>query len=300
MTESNEIEMIGQSRATTGTTGTTGSRATTGTAGTTGTTGSRATTGTTGTAGNTEKQSLQKDYWCFTYNNYTIEKIEQLVQIFSHECDWYIFQEENGEETGTPHLQGTLKLKKRQRMTALKKWNVKISWKPTKSVSASMTYCTKEKTRTGRQWVHGIKIPEKEITLWQKWQFEIEEICKTEPDDRTIHWYWEPIGKTGKTTLARYLTRKYRAIPLEGKKNDVLYCAAQHESEIYIYDLERTMENYISYGSIEKIKNGYYMCSKYKSKPIDRNPPHVFVFANFPPDKTALSEDRWHIVKIQT
>jgi hypothetical protein len=217
----------------------------------------------------------------------------------NHECKWYIFQEETGEQ-GTQHLQGTISLKTRERRTALQKWQKEIHWESTRCVSASIAYCSKEKTRTGKRWTHGIEITEglKEITLWQKWQFKIEEICKTEPDDRTIHWYWEPIGKTGKTTLARYLTRKYKAIPLEGKKNDVLYCAAQHKSKIYIYDLERTMENYISYGSIEKIKNGYYMCSKYKSEPIDRNPPHVFVFANFPPDKTALSEDRWDIVKI--
>ena len=58
------------------------------------------------------------------------------------------------------------------------------------------------------------------------------------------------------------------------------------------------MEDYVSYGSIEKIKNGYFMCSKYESKPIVRNSPHVFIFANFEPELDALSLDRWHIVNL--
>ena len=41
------------------------------------------------------------------------------------------------------------------------------------------------------------------------------------------------------------------------------------------------------------------MCSKYESKPVIRNSPHVIVFANFEPDKSALSEDRWLILNIK-
>ena len=58
------------------------------------------------------------------------------------------------------------------------------------------------------------------------------------------------------------------------------------------------MEEYVSYGAIEKIKNGYYMCSKYESKPIIRNPPHIIIMANFEPDYEALSKDRWIVIAI--
>ena len=60
-------------------------------------------------------------------------------------------------------------------------------------------------------------------------------------------------------------------------------------------DIERSMEDYISYGAIEKIKNGYFMCAKYESKPIIRNPPHLLIFANFKPNIDELSLDRWVI-----
>ena len=49
---------------------------------------------------------------------------------------------------------------------------------------------------------------------------------------------------------------------------------------------------------LKKSKNGYFMCSKYESKPIIRNSPHVFIFANFEPDVKELSLDRWNVVKL--
>lgn len=253
------------------------------------------------TAGNSKSQPLQYRYWCFTLNNYTIEQIEQIEQLLLNECEWFVFQEEIGKLTRTPHIQGTMKLKQRQRLNQLKKIDNTIHWEPTKQITASIAYCSKTETRNGKQWVYGIEIPKpkKPIILWAKWQFEIEKICETEPDDRTVHWYWDAKGKSGKTTLCRYLTRKFGAVQLEGQKKDILFCAATYESNIYLYDLERPMEDFVSYASIEKIKNGYYMCAKYKSRPVDRDPPHVFIFANFPPDSTKLSEDRWHIVNIK-
>ena len=67
-----------------------------------------------------KEQDKQHVYWCFTINNYDLEQIERLERVFEHEVSWYIFQEETGDE-GTPHLQGTLKLKNRKRLTEMKK-----------------------------------------------------------------------------------------------------------------------------------------------------------------------------------
>ena len=35
------------------------------------------------------------------------------------------------------------------------------------------------------------------------------DILKTEPDERTIHWFWEPKGNVGKTTLCKWLVVKH-------------------------------------------------------------------------------------------
>lgn len=239
-------------------------------------------------------------YWVFRLSNYTIEDMETLETKFLALNAKYIFGEEICPTTGTPHLQGYAEFEYKVR--PIETIGIKrIHWiKRARDATTedNIRYCSKDgKYKTNFK----IKQPLKKLACEENlypWQITILEILKSEPDDRTIHWYWDEKGCGGKTTFCKFLTRKFGAIPLEGKKNDVLYCAAEFESNLYLYDIERSLEDFVSYGAIEKIKNGYYMCAKYESKPIDRNPPHVFVFANFPPDEDKLSKDRWNIVKI--
>ena len=60
-------------------------------------------------------------------------------------------------------------------------------------------------------------------------------------------------------------------------------------------DFTRDVEEYVSYQAIEAIKNGIFYNTKYESKMITYNSPHVIIFANFFPDITKLSSDRWVI-----
>lgn len=233
--------------------------------------------------------------WCFTLNNYSNEEVEQLEHVFGSGGYKWIMGREVG-ENGTPHIQGYVESDKRMRPLETFK-NKRIHWEACRgNLEDNIRYCTKDGNYKTNIFIpRKVKLPEKLYA----WQEDIINIILTEPDDRTIHWYWEPNGLAGKTTFCKYLASKYNAIPLEGKKNDILYCAAVFESDIYVWDLERTMEDYVSYPALEKIKNGFYMCSKYESKPIVRASPHVFVFANWPPKMDALSLDRWHVVKIE-
>lgn len=252
--------------------------------------------------GNTKSRSATSDRsrkYCFTYNNYTQETWTQLKTKLDTLNAKYCIGEELGEKEQTPHLQGYVEFKNPIEFKTLKDINEKIHWEKCKGTTEdNIKYCTKDgkilENNTGIK----PKRPLKEIILWQQWQFALEKIIQELPDDRTIHWFWDAEGGTGKTTMARYLCRKYGAIQLEGKKDNILHVAAENEADIYIYDIERSLESFISYGSIEKIKNGFYMSGKYEGKTVDRNPPHVIIFANFPPDKTKMSLDRWHIVPI--
>jgi hypothetical protein len=117
--------------------------------------------------GNTETPSKQKihreiqyKYWSFTLNNFEMETVKTLESILQGECMWYIFQEETG-ESGTPHLQGTLYLKNKQRLNQLKVWCKQIHWEATRSVKASIAYCLKEESRTGSSGVTGLKSPKR-------------------------------------------------------------------------------------------------------------------------------------------
>lgn len=245
-------------------------------------------------------QGLQYSYWCFTLNNYTVEQIEHLEQVFKHECKWYVFQEEVG-VCGTPHLQGTLCLKVRQRMTQLKAIDPKIHWEPTKSISKSLAYCIKAETAIGKLYYHGIEVPEHvNVTEPYGWATQVIDIIKQTPDPRTIHWFWEPTGGKGKTTLAKYLVVKHQALMLTGKSNDMYHMISQfpNKRKLFVVDCPRSQQDYINYGAIEQIKNGLIFSGKYEGCQLVFNAPHVIVFANTPPDYDKMSLDRWNVIRI--
>jgi hypothetical protein len=231
------------------------------------------------------KRPLQCTYWCFTLNNYAEEQVEQLEQVLKHECKWFVFQEEVGKE-GTPHLQGTLCLMVKQRLAQLKCINPAIHWEATKAVKASIAYCTKKDTATGRVYVYGIELPKEiEIEKPYGWQLEVLDIATSVPDKRTIHWFWEPKGGVGKTTLCKYLVVKMDALMLTGKSADMYHMLAKYPNkrELIIVDCPRSMQDYINYGAIEQIKNGLIFSGKYEGAQLVFNCPHVICFSNSEP-----------------
>jgi len=248
--------------------------------------------------GNTKRPPPSK-LWCFTLNNYTDKEYTELIDFFGSKHTYYVGKEVGAE--GTPHLQGFVKFqfKCRPLETKDERLSKRIHWEKCKgNEQQNIDYCSKE-----GNYITNYPVPKPVKTLYRSqlyaWQRGIEDICvEMEPDDRKIYWFYEYEGGTGKTSLAKYLSIKYGAVPVEGKKNDILYCCAMFEAPIYIFDFERSMEEFISYGALEKIKNGYFMCSKYESKPIIRNSPHIICFANFRPEKAKLSADRWMIYEI--
>lgn len=242
-----------------------------------------------------KKRSNGCIHWFMTWNNYP-DDWKFLIGSIGSKFSKYIVQTEIG-ENGTKHLQGhfTCIKKSRWESFALPR---QIHWEPTRNVNAAEEYCKKGETFSGERISKGFPQPIKLIEPNYLWEQEILEIISSEPDDRKIYWYWESVGNAGKTSFSKYLSVKHGAVPIEGKKNDILFCASNFESDLYIYSISRSCENFVSYDSLEKIKDGYYMVGKYESKPITRNPPHLFVFANFPPHQEKMSIDRWVIKEI--
>lgn len=241
--------------------------------------------------------------WCFTLNNYTEAEYQALLTYFKEDMmTKYIVGKEVGEQ-GTPHLQGYVKFGKRCRpITACRvalneAGKNKIHWEAARgSEMENYTYCSKE----GDFVTNMMKPLElKLIDNLYPWQKEVEDIVKAEPDDRTIHWIWDPEGNTGKSQLCKYLSAKWNSMLLNGKQNDILYMCAQHEAQAYLFDLTRAQQDYVQYHSMEILKNGCYMTGKYEGDKVLRHSPHIFVFANFPPKMSALSADRWSIAEIR-
>lgn len=247
-------------------------------------------------------------YWCFTLNNYTKEEMDHLEQTFETLGYKYGFGEEVGEQ-GTEHLQGWIESTSRIRPTEKIK-NKRIHWEKTRgNREQNIKYCSKGgKYKTNLMTLEKKKellgIP----TVLYDWQSEVLERVKIR-SDREILWIWSVKGNTGKTTLAKLLTLEYNAVLLDGKKSDILYAATEYltklpeeesfcKAHIFILDLSRTTENFVSYDAIEKLKNGYWFSGKYESKMIMIPPPRVVIFSNFPPNKSAMSEDRWKCIRI--
>lgn len=246
-------------------------------------------------SGNTKRIPASKN-WCFTLHFETEKEKEEMIILTKKYGSKFITGLEKCPTTGRAHLQGYVQFESKKRPMELFP-NKRIHWEKAKgSLEANVKYCSKELVISTNVFVPRVCKIIKDLYQWQK---ELLEILIQVPDERTIYWIWEKEGKCGKTSFSKYLSYHHNAIVLEGKKNDILFCAANFETDIYIYDIERSLEDYVSYSSIEKIKNGFYMCAKYESKPIMRACPHVVIFANFAPDRIKLSQDRWKVFKIQ-
>jgi len=244
------------------------------------------------------KQISPSKHWCFTLNNYTKDDIQMISSNSSIKT--YIFQEEVG-ENGTPHLQGYVEfINKCRPLEKIK--NKRVHWTKTKNVNASINYCSKEDTRSGKTYTNMIRDePLRLINKLYPWQQEIVDLIETTPDDRSIYWYWEKEGCRGKTALCKLLCANYNAICVSGKSADCKYAIVKHKEikgyypKIIIFDVPRCNMNYINYEAIEKIKDGIFFSSKYESGQVIMNSPHIIIFTNEEPDTLMLSSDRWRV-----
>jgi hypothetical protein len=104
------------------------------------------------------------------------------------------------------------------------------------------------------------------------------------------------IGNTGKTWMSRYLlaTLRENCIRLENSKSDNIKYAYNGE-RVVIFDFGRSQADHVNYEVIESVKNGIMFSGKYESCSKTFDIPHVVIFANFEPDLTKLSADRWDV-----
>ena len=135
-----------------------------------------------GKSGNTKQISPSK-HWVFTLNNHKESDINFLMECSS--IAQLSIQEETG-ESGTPHLQGYLKFVTKTRPLSIFGKVFKAHWEKCKNVKAAIEYTQKAETRTGKQFVRGIRIVRPLKCLKQEqlydWQKGIVEMVKQEPE----------------------------------------------------------------------------------------------------------------------
>lgn len=271
------------------------------------------TNGTNGTTdlGNTNTKSRRV---CFTLFNYEPSEMEQMEQRFRSLR--FIVGEEECPTTKKKHLQGYVEATNPRSFLSWKKLighQAHIE-KARGNTYENYQYCSKDNhfiTNIEKKTIipYNERIREKLLTkyenvVWRDWQQNIIDLCKTKPDDRTIHWFWEPSGNVGKSFLAKYLFITNRVLLGGGKSADILYILSKYIEEekdcpeVLIIDIPRSSYDYVNYALIENIKNGLVNSPKYESKTLLLDDMHIICFANEPPKMDELSKDRWNIIRL--
>lgn len=241
--------------------------------------------------------------WFVTWNDYP----EEYSKIITEASDKCVFQLEIG-ESGNEHVQGAVYFKNPRTFSAVKKLFTGAHIEPARNWGAACNYCKKSETAVGGTQVDTRESPPcrdafTELGLEYKWwQQEILDIIDKDPCfTREVYWYWDEVGGCGKSTFTKHLCLKYGAVILSGKAADMQYAvySMKTKPKVIICDIPRTSEGYLSYGGIEKIKDGCFFNSKYESGMCLFDNPHIICFANFAPQTQSMSADRWRITDIR-
>jgi len=131
------------------------------------------------------------------------------------------------------------------------------------------------------------------------WQYALDAELDGTPSDRSIIWYYDYVGNTGKTMMSTYLEDNKDALVLHqmGGARD---CATLMQNaldqgwkgNVIIVDLPRAAEDKAIYEPLEALKNGRMTAIKYNGGRVKWWKCHVVVMSNFRPDRSKLSEDR--------
>nr|DAV80682.1 MAG TPA: Putative viral replication protein [Cressdnaviricota sp.] len=259
------------------------------------------------TIGGNTKISNRSRKWVYTINNPCENYNDTLYKVLKENKGQFVFQLERG-ELGTEHIQGYVEFRNARSFNSVKSIIPTAHIEKCMDSDASISYCQKLDTRINGPWgtliKRVIKDPLENKTLKQ-WQQNILDLIKTEPDDRSIRWYYDEVGGCGKTSLAKHLFihNENEIVYCTGKVADVKYAIKSFIENggwprVVIFDFSRTIENFVSYEALEAVKNGLFFNTKYESGVCIFNPPHIIVFANFKPDKHKLSRDRWVVEEI--
>lgn len=154
------------------------------------------------------------------------------------------------------------------------------------------------------------KLVDTEFCPPKKWQIDLlDEIKINKKFNRTITWYYDEIGNTGKTYFSNWAIDELgdQVVTLDafGRNQDAaqIFLGLQEKGKlprVLILDLSRSFKDRDSiYGTLENILNGRMTSTKYEGGIVRWRSEHVIVFANFLPNVRAASQDRWDIRELR-
>lgn len=145
-----------------------------------------------------------------------------------------------------------------------------------------------------------VEEPKLEMHPLRDWQQDLYRYLSHEPDDRQVVFVVDYQGNKGKSWFAKYYCHIHDNAFLmrPGKHADMAYMIPP-ELRVLFLDCTRKQVEYMPYTFMEELKDGYVGSTKYESCVKKYQKMHVVVLMNQDPDLTALSEDRYHIIKLE-
>lgn len=246
---------------------------------------------------------------------HTDENLKKLQACLRDTADKWIFQAEYTENDGkgNPHYQGYMHLSKKSRAKStavamnLVCRGIEVRPSSTAGLAALRRYVMKDDTRVAGPWAdRRIYMAE---DLWSEekqlpWQKALTVMIRAPPDDRTMVWIFDPVGNNGKTKYIKWLAYKKLALSLTyGNSGDILNLVYKFQNyQAYVWNLTRAKPHQLSeldlYATMESVKDGLFVNTKYETDQILMCVPHVVVMANHLPKMQHISTDRWKIYSI--
>lgn len=129
------------------------------------------------------------------------------------------------------------------------------------------------------------------------WQEGLYNRLQDAPDDRTVEFFVDRDGGSGKSWFCGYVFSRIACVQLLGPgKRDDLAHAVDIRTRVFLINVPRGQIEYLNYGMLEMLKDRMVFSPKYESQmKILEHTPHVIVFTNEDPDETKMTNDRYNI-----
>jgi len=133
--------------------------------------------------------------------------------------------------------------------------------------------------------------PKPEITL-KIWQQNLFNLLKGPICPRKVYVIVDEIGGCGKTTFCTWLSHEMPDLTVlrPGKGSDIAHLFVP--ARVVIFDIPRSTGEAVCWSTIEQIKDGYLVSTKYNSNIKQFPPPHLVIFMNDRMPSGKLSQDR--------